>query len=350
MIKQVATVGLLLWPGLLVHAGPTVGYNYLDVPPSSDLVMAIPFRTEVMFSGSVSGVGPSSITVSGSPFTPGEYASLFYVRYTSGAKNGQWATITANTANTLTLAYDTTGVVPGDTFQIEAHWTLGTAFPAWLEGTSFINSAGTGPIQRRTEVRLIDELPTGLNRSPGGGGTYFFGTHQTNGFWRSTGSPSVNADNTVLKPMQYVVVRNINTNTTLRVFTLGEVDEGKVGTRVRRDAGDNDSPVSSGRPVPISLAELGLAGTSAFTSSVNGLPINRRDEVRLFNNSAVGLNKSAGGGGTYFHRSDLNIWVSSASPSVDVSNLKLIQPSEGFVIRRKGGTVVNAEWSNNPPY
>ncbi|MCS7049105.1 MAG: TIGR02597 family protein [Verrucomicrobiae bacterium] len=350
-IKQMATVGLLLWPALLAHGGPTVGYNYVDVPPSSDFVMAIPFRTEVMFTGAVASVTANSITVTGTPFTPGEYANLFYVRYTSGAKNGQWATITANTANTLTLAYDTAGVSVGDTFQIEAHWTLGTAFPAWLEGTSFINSTGTAPAFRRTEVRLIDEISTGLlNRPAGGGGTFFFGTHQTNGFWRSTAAPSANANNTVLKPMQYLVVRNQGTNVTLRVFTLGEVDEGRVGTRVRRDASDNDVPVSSGRPVPVSLAELGLAGTPAFTSSPNALPPNRRDEVRLFDNLVTGFNKPAGGGGTYFHRSDLNIWVSAASPGVDVSNQKIIQPSQGFVIRRKGGTALNAEWSNNPPY
>lgn len=349
-IKRAAAVGLLLWPALLAQGGPTVGYNYIDVPPSSDLVMAIPFRTEKLFEGTVSSVGPSSITVAGTPFTPGEYVNLFYVRFTSGAKNGQWATITANTANTLTLSYDTTGVAPGDAFQIEAHWTLGTAFPAWLEGTSFINSAGTLPAARRTEVRLVTDLTTALNRAPGGAGIYFFGTHQTNGFWRSSSAPSANANNTVLNPMQYIVVRNQNTNTTLRVFTLGEVEEGKVGTRVRRDSVDNDNPLSSGRPVPVSLAELGLAGTSAFTSSPNASPVNRRDEIRLFANTAAGINKSAGAGGIYFHRSDLNIWVSSASPAVDVSNVKLIQPSEGFVIRRKGGTPVNAEWSNNPPY
>jgi uncharacterized protein (TIGR02597 family) len=309
------------------------------------LVVSVPFRTSVVFTGAVDTVTPTTISVTGTPFTPGEFNNLFYVRFTSGTKEGQWFTITSNTANTLTVG--DTGAAAGDTFAIEAHWTLGTAFPAWLEGTSFIESVGTSPGARRTEVRLIGTVVPGINRTAGGGGIYYF--IASGKFWRSTTS-AANANNTVLPPQQHLVVRNINTNQTLKVYTLGEVFDDTLATGVRKETVKNDNPMATGRPVPMSLNELGLAGTSAFTSSLNGTPLGRRDEVRLFSTAPGFLNRTAGGGGIYFHRADLGYWVSTTASTTDVSTNKLIQPGQGFVIRRYEGTAGTDVWAHNPPY
>ena len=172
-------------------------------------------------------------------------------------------------------------------------------------------------------------------------------------FWRRTTASSVNANDTILKPQQCFVLRNVNTNITLQVYTLGDVPKGQLATTVRKSAtAQNDAPLSTDRPVPMSLAELDLIGTAAFVGSASGSasPAIRKDQILIPDNTAAGANKSPGGAGTYFYRNDLAIWVRTTATSTDVSTNKLIQPGQAFWIRSATNNNTTTTWSHNATY
>lgn len=359
---KLLTTGLASVAAVALLAGTAraevVGYNSVTVPPSSDAVLSVPFNRSAEDTGTVTSAADSThLTDTSATWVAGEWTNTpHYVRMTSGISNGKWSTIANNTTDTLTLATGLSVANP-DTYRIEEHRTLGNAFPSWLEGTSFILSAGTGagPSTRRTQVMLYNEAIAQINRAPAE--TYFFGTNNATGFWRKTTASAVNANNTILKPQQSFVVRNINTNTTLNIYTLGEVTEGQLAATVLKSASvATDAPVSSDRPVPMSLAELDLSGTSAFVGSASGSasPTVRKDQILIPDNAASGVNKapsgSSGTSGTYFYRTDLGFWVKSTATAVDVSTNKVIQPGQGFWIRSVTNNVTTPTWSHDATY
>jgi len=135
--------------------GNSVGVNAVHVPAGSDTYVSVPFTDELadeLTVDSVSGTMQLNLTTGG--LTADEFADLYYVRFTSGALNGRWFTITANGANTLTVDGDVSAAANGDELSVFKHWTISSLFPDGLAGVSFRSAANrscTSPCRSRTK-------------------------------------------------------------------------------------------------------------------------------------------------------------------------------------------------------
>jgi uncharacterized protein (TIGR02597 family) len=345
------TVAFLTAPLQAEPISDAVGYNALSVPADSDALVSVPYNQIVEFTGTVSSVtGGNTLNVAGTPFTAGEFSNgLFFVRMSSGAKNGLWSTITNNTTSSVNLSDATlaAGVVAMDTFAIYPHQTLGEVFPANLLGTAFFASPNAGA--RKTEVLARNQTSVGINKSSVG--TYFYLSSGTNFGWRLFGQPiTTDFGNAILPPDTHVILRN-NTNIVLTCVAQGTVDFGTLGRSLATYTNSqNDVYAVSGRPVPVSLNELGFGGTPAFRASPNAG--NRVDQLFTYNNQALGKNKSSVG--TYFYLSSgTNVgWRLFGQPiTTDYGPSNVIQAAEGFVIRRGTNSVnASADWQAAAPY
>jgi uncharacterized protein (TIGR02597 family) len=324
-----------------------MGTSALDVPANTDAIVSVGFDQQPAFTGAVSSVAGPQVTVSGTPFTGSNFANLYYVRFTSGAKAGFWSTVSSNTDNTLTLAdaAAVSGVIAGDSFVLQPHQTLITVFPDNLEGASFIKSPSS--FTHSTEVLTMNTTTTGINKSPAS--TYFYLTVNGSNAWRKVGSPpATDFNNTVLPPDTYYILRNKATNS-LQYVTLGVVETDTLARTLSTLASANDVYAVSGRPVPMTLAQLGLGGTPAFVSSPSS--INRKDTLLTFNNAASGQNKSPSATYYYINAAGNVGWRKVGdSPTTSYDNSPVIDAGGGFIIRKATGTPSDNTWTENAPY
>ena len=306
------------------------------------MIASLPFSGAPATSGIVSAGTANSLTITDAAFTTDQYRDRYYVRIRSGVDNGLWTTIVSNTATTLFTADDVTTVVAGDAIEIVNHQTLDSVFPAALANILFVPSTATSVAGRKTTIHLIGPPPTiGINRAPGSGGTFFY----YSGKWRNTTATSVDAGTTILIPQQYYIIRNGGgASQTLQVLTAGAVNPSTIATYTERGGsaqGQNDNPLATGRPMDLSLNDLGLGGSSAFVDSLSTSLLDRRDTVWLFDNTRTGINRSPGSGGIYFRYA--GTWRRTTAPGVDVSTNLILQAGAGFVVRKSTNSVQQTE-------
>ena len=158
----------------------------------------------------------------GSPINGIMRAAVDWNRYfmliRSGSAQGDAYTITANTADTLTLDLqgDTSGgLQTGDSVAIVPYWTLGHLFPG---GTGA--HVTTDPFNRLTEVLFPSLNGTGINLSASA--TYYF----RQGAWRQAGQGGAVKNDEVIIPDMYLIVRH-QIVTTTTVTTEGAVLAGR---------------------------------------------------------------------------------------------------------------------------
>ncbi|MCY2927130.1 MAG: TIGR02597 family protein, partial [Planctomycetota bacterium] len=137
----IAAVALLALAVQSASAGNVVGYNKIVVPANTDVRLSVPFTQTIQGTYTVAGKTGSTVTTSEALSASTYPASAYYVRFVSGNASGLWATISANGANSLTLADANVAnlVNNGDTFRVYAHYTLGTLFPKGMYGKSYTN-------------------------------------------------------------------------------------------------------------------------------------------------------------------------------------------------------------------
>ncbi|HEV8543207.1 MAG TPA: TIGR02597 family protein, partial [Verrucomicrobiae bacterium] len=147
------------------------GVQHLTFLGDSDTMFSVPFLRPAAELGAVVSVSANSIRLRGAPewqpnqwtYVAGIQTNTYFLLFRSGSHEGESYTITANTADTLTLdlqgvALD--GVAAGDRVAIVPYWTLGTVFP----GGTGVNSSPT-PGNRLTEIFLPDISGVGVNLS-----------------------------------------------------------------------------------------------------------------------------------------------------------------------------------------
>jgi uncharacterized protein (TIGR02597 family) len=334
-----------------------VGYiKATTVNTNSDALISVPFHEATEFEGAVVGapVGNTITANNTISFPVNGYTNQYFVRFTSGAKEGLWSTVIANGANTLTLedAALVAGVMSGDTFVLQPHQTLNSLFPASLQGTSFIQSPSASI--RRTEVLALNLNGIGINKSSVAS-YYYINQAGTNVGWRLVAaSPAqlVDVGHTVIPPGSYMILRNKGVTNTLVCLPAGTVEFGKVGRTLITRSVQNDYYVSSERPVDLTLNQLGLGGTAAFQSSPS--PSIRRDTILMFDNDATGQNKSASATYYYINQAGTNVGWRLVAPApaslVDVGDDILVKAGQGFILRKATGTASTNDWTVAAPY
>lgn len=339
---------LLAAPGVQAQTTATtdpVGFMTIDLPVGSDTIVAAPLSKAPVFQGAVTSLSGFVVTVTGANF--GDLTtSPHYLQAVTGAQAGMIFDIASNTADTITLVdngVSPTGLSAGTTFKVIPYWTLGTLFPSTDQGVSFTPSAGTTLLTRRTQILFPNVAGTGINRAPNN--TYYF---VTNTYWRSQSGGTNNFDNTPILPDSYFIVRNpTNAASGLKLTVAGSVNTGPMAVQLDRLAtGANDNYISLGRPMDITLNDLGLITSGAFTPSTGTTTLTRRDQLMIFNNATIGMNKAPGTTYYYLTNSGTNRWLSTSTGTNDVG-ANVIPAAVGYIIRKAtNGTTGTQFWTN----
>jgi uncharacterized protein (TIGR02597 family) len=326
-----------------------VGFMTFDLPVGSDTRIATPLAKAPAFTGSVAS--RSGFVLNFSNAALGSFtAKPHYLLVADGPQAGMMFDIASNTATSITLVdngVQPSGLTEGVRVRVIEYWTVGSLFPAADRGVSFTASASTLGNVRRTQILLPNTTGEGINRSAST--TLFFSSDSSDGFWRTTTATGVNANDTVLLPDSFFIVRNPATAATgLKLTVVGSVLDNPITIQIDRVGGaSNDNYVSMSRPMDISLRNLGLIESGAFLPSTSNLGSGRRDQLLVFDNAALGINKSASATYFYVGTAENGVWRSTANTSLDVSDT-LIPAGSGIVIRKYGTGLTTASefWKN----
>jgi len=248
-------------------------------------------------------------------------------------------TITANTSSDLTLntAGDSVAsLAAGDKVAIIKHWTLNTLLP--YTTTTLTVSGGTGVAVRRSLVIIPDNNFDGVNLPAQS--TYYF----TSTGWKKAVSGNPDANDTVLYPDEYFIVRQPASVATDSTTTfVGAVNSSPFAVTMSTKVGaSRDNAVALQRPMDVKLSESGL--DSGFVSSLGTGVAQRRDILLVFDNSVRGINKAAAR--TYYRFGGNWIQAISGNPT---KNDDLLPSGSGFVIRKYQNASATVDVAVNYP-
>lgn len=322
-----------------------VGFMTIDLPVGSDTIVAAPLSKAPVFQGAVTSLNGFVVTSTGANF--GDLTTApHYVQAVDGPQAGLIFDVQSNTADTLTLVNNgvsPTGLSAGTKFKVIPYWTLGTLFPAADQGVSFTPSLNTLVTGRRTQILFPNVTGTGINRAPAS--VYYF---VTNSYWRNTSGGTSNFDNTPILPDSYFIVRNTtNSASGLKLTVSGSVNTGSMAVQLDSvGSAPNDNYVSLGRPVDITLNDLGLVTSGAFAPSINTLVTGRRDQLMVFNNASTEFNKAPSTIYYYLTNATTQGWRSTSTGTNDVGT-NVIQAAVGYVIRKATNNGTGTQfWTN----
>jgi Verrucomicrobium spinosum paralogous family TIGR02597 len=319
-----------------------VGAVNVSALANSETFLSVPLSRPAVFTGTVAGVSGNVITVSGAPaWATNVFAknlpaqpNTYYVRLRSGSLGGQYFTISANSANTLTVdsnGLDLSLVGADEKLEIAPYWTLGSLFPAANAGSAFVASATT--FSRQTELYFPNLSYNGIN--PPTDETFFF----YNGAWRKVGADAAVAyDDRVVLPDMFFRLRNRASATNLTI--VGQVESGPVGTVINKGTIKLDNIVAIPFPTDVTLANSGLISSGAFQASSSAF--SRSDELLVYSDDTPGLNRPSVA--TYYYLNSAWRKVGEAA-TTDFSNDKVFKAAKGVVIRKAAGVATSQLWT-----
>lgn len=345
-----------------------VGYMSITCPANSDTIVGLPLRQNAAFSGTISAApdttttpGSAILTLSGTPgLTPGAYAGSYYVKFAdttpvAAAGDGQWFSITANAASTITVTLNggTIAADSGARLEVLKFWTLNELFNPALcttspstTGNAIVASTSTTTFGRRTSLLFPDLTTNGINLAP----SAIYYVH--NSIWKRSGADPIDTDygSTQLWPDMYLTIRHTSAVTASTTYTVtGEVEVGDfVIPLSTQAAAQQDNFIAVTRPVDVSLDNLNLGGTTAFVSSTSETTFGRRDQLMVFDNTLQLQNKAPSA--IYFYHA--GIWKKSGSLVASQNyGTDVIRAGAGFMIRKyQSGTGATVFWKNTNPY
>src|SRR5438067_2736470 len=320
-----------------------VGFTKTSLLRGSDTFVSIPFTRPPEFIGGIASTTvPGAITVAGIPWMPSQFKYVqgsqpkhYYALIGGGAgtKEGRTYAIADNTHNSLTLttaAFDNASGIPADTqIEIIPYWTPATIFPPSDAGISF--TVTTNPPSYQTLIRVPDYSAAGT------GFTYAAEYYFNSGEWQRVSGGDGSDD--PLLPDGYFVVRNSSPAPTLSLTNIGSVLLKKLSVYLATSTNRaQNNPVSMVRPTNVALEATGLnPGDGSFGGGATG------DKLLLFNNAAVGIDKSPSAIYTYDSH-----WRLSGDSTASDRGADIIPAGTGFVVQKAANTQA-AFWTNAYP-
>jgi uncharacterized protein (TIGR02597 family) len=333
-----------------------LGGMVIPLTPGADNLLGIPFTSLPVFSGPVHAI------VDNDASTPNTHAinfpasvaaadasawdGLHYIRFTSGAANGKYFTITTSTADGIIIddiGDDLSGVTPTDTYSVFRYWTLASLFPPGQQ-TALVESTGNRATQRGSTVILPDTVGEGINRA-GNRVFYLVEIDSTSTYeWRTTASGNAVSDDIVLIPDTYIIIRQPSTAGERSIIVSGAVSTATHTINVHRSATQsNDNYLTMGRPVPMRLGDIGLHLGSNFLNSTGNRATQRGDTLMIWENP-VGMNPAAN---RVFYRVD-DEWRDTAG-GTNLNDI-FIYGNGPLLWRTKQATSEVHFWNNQPNY
>ena len=299
--------------------------------------------------------GTPSLTVNQFVYVAVSQPKTYYVFLKTGTRAGMYYTVVSNAAASLTV--DTAGddlstaINSTTTLEVVPYDTFGSIFP----GGAGVNPSSSHSISvRQTEVLIPNHSSAGTDLASSVSYYYYSGVSGAGPGWRKAGVSAVVANDDVLMPDTFFVVRhNIATGTTL-TFT-GTVQMSQLATPIGTIANslDQDNAVALPLATELTLAQLKLFESGAFAGSSSHSIAVRQDQVLVWDNSDIGKDKAAGTSYYYYTgASGLGPgWRKSGVTGVIANNDVVTGPTKGIVIRKKSnGAPATVLWSVKPPY
>ena len=281
--------------------------------------MGVPLHAAVTSAGVIdTAPAANSLTDTSQAWTVDEHSGA-YVMITSGANEGVSATISSNTADTLTTAEDLSSLLAGDeSFEIRPYTTLGDIFcatnTAGLDGGSTAGNADAILIQSGSGFNTYYYKNAGLLGGTG---------------WRSSTSPSADQSG-VIVPFGTGIIIVRKQADDIDLVISGSVFGGDAITPIETDY--NWKAPS----IPVGLTLNALFGVANEAGLDGGSSAGNADNVVV---------PTASGLTTYYYKSAGLLggtgWRSSSSPSVDEGATVFVQPGQMFLINRTGGAGFN---------
>ena len=323
-LSLLAIASLFSFSGLSAVETDPVGYITVTINGNGGsgdafTYMGVPLHAPVSGAGALDATpAANSLTDTSQSWTADEHAGS-YVMITSGVNEGVSATISSNTADTLTTVEDLSSYLAGDeSFEIRPYTTLADVFgatnSAGLDGGSTAGNADTVLIQ-----------------SGAGFDTYYY---KDAGFlggtgWRSSASPSIDESNKVIPYGTGIIVVRKQADD-LDLVISGSVFGGDAITPVETDF--NWKAPS----IPVGLTLNALFGAENEAGLDGGSSAGNADNVVV---------PTASGLTTYYYKNAGFLggtgWRSSSSPSIDEGSTVFVQPGQMFLINRTGGAGFN---------
>ena len=328
-----AILALAASPAFL-HAQTTnysdvVGYVKDSFNTNSDTIVTLQLQRPSELTGAVSSVSDSgsssiltlssaSLTANQFVYVSGSQPKTYYALVTAGTKAGSYFPVTANGTSSLTVdnlgvPLSGTGVVTS--VEVRPYWTLSSLFPTADKNVSFVPSTASSSALRRTKIILPNNVATGINKSARA--TYFYRDDAGYGYWVSEAAVTTNANDTILNPDEYFIVRH-NTTASISLTASGSVLANAISTYAGTSATvSNDTLIGLPRPSDYKLSELGFTDNTNFVPSISTATAGRRDQILVINKNGTGFNRAATS--TYYRYSGSWYVVGNSSPLSDAT-------------------------------
>ena len=342
-LSLLAVASLFTFSGLSAVETDPVGYVTLTVNGSSDgsvayTPLSLSLEKPVQASGALSEAPTSAVaTDSSASYTPSEFAgtdaagnATHYLQFTG---SGLIVDITANTATTITVDTDLSGVADsGAGYVVKEHMTISDVFGA-------DNSAGFTTGGDATSSDLIYVM------SSDGGGSYTTYYYQTDAFgflggtgWRLNGDASTDASNITIMPDEGIIIARAAAGD-LSVVLSGSVNV--IDHSCALPAGF--SLVSYPFPVDVTLNDSGIY--SATNGYVSGGDSGSSDIVYVL--------QSDGSFNNYYYQTDAfgflggTGWRLAGDASTDVGDTYSIPAGSSVIIKHTGSGLL---WADAKPF
>lgn len=337
----------LLTAGSLSAQTPTattdpVGFVSVEVLANSDAVVAVPMNRSAAFKGVIQSIAGNIITVAGTPnWTVNQFVQnlgtqndTFAVQIATGTQEGLVATITANTADSITIQLDAgdslTGVKteatnPGAADQVDI-------MPYWTPSALFSAAPPVG-----FEMSGFEAADPGINN----GATEIY-AHAGGNVWED-GVLGGDATHSRLRFGAAFIIRN-NSGTAYMLTMVGAVPMS--AQRIRLATKNNNTPqdVAIGymAPVPEALSTVGDPNVPDNEESANALdfPAEVGDAILGFDNTQSGINKGA----TEIYAWNGSAWEDDINGGV-IDHTVTLKPGFGYIFRKAATpTPVSVVW------
>lgn len=341
-----------------------VGFVTINLPANSDTYVSLPLRRNPEFVGVPSAVAGNKITLHNTTtLTPSQFVysspaqnKHYCLFVAAGTKAGAFYTIIGNDASSLMvdLAGDTLeGALAlgagGTQLQVIPYHTLATIFPS---GQGVVASAGSEVANRRTQILIPDQQSVGTDLAASAIYYYNSDTTGVGAGWRKEGTPNQLANDDILFPDNFLIVRNPpGAATTLTM--LGGVQMSSLQAPISTLAPnvDQDNPVAIPVATTLTLKQTNLFESGAFKGSPKLGAMYRQDQLLVFSNSEAQQDKSAAKIYYYLTGGATPGWRLNGDLNTVRDNDVVVDSNTALIVRKKGGQSVGTSfWKVKPPY